>query len=1206
MVDEPRPDKFNLLESPLKGTNLIEAGAGTGKTYTLIGLFLRLILEKRLLIGQILVVTYTVAATEELKHRIRTKLREAVNAFTSGVSEDAFLAGLLKKGLDPRESARLLGEALRNFDEAPVFTIHGFCQRVLHENAFECCGLFDTELMTDPSGLVEEIARDFWRKNFYEALPEFVAYAEGNNGSLPAFMKLLKNRLPRPDAVIVPECGPAELRSLAPLRETFLRMKASWPNVRQEVLEKLADSALNQSSYKNHPRFLEAMDGYLRTRYPVIPPFDEMIFFTPSVMKERTRKGQSTPAHPFFGLCEEFMESARALAEEMDRKILFLKKEFLGYLNKELEERKKKRNVQSFDDLLTRLRDALETESGRVLAEAVRARYRAALIDEFQDTDPVQYDVFKNIFHRTGHLLFLIGDPKQAIYGFRGADLFAYLGALKDVNARFTLKENWRSVPPLIEAVNAIFSRASAPFVYDRISFEEAAPGGKDNLSQICPESEPAPPCRIWFVDSKEFSADKDKRINKEDARDAIGRAVAREISRLLRFHGEGLPGWKGEPLREADMAVLVRTNREASLIQRALRELDIHSVFYTLENIFDAPEALEVARVLAAIAEPSQDRLIRAALATDMMGLVGETIHRLLADDAAWETWLARFRGYNEMWERTGFVRMFRFFLAGEGVRSRLLAFPDGERRLTNVLHLAEILHRKAAAENLGMKDLLRWLGRMCDPDAVTIEEDQLRLESDEDAVKVITIHKSKGLEYPVVFCPFNWNGSLLKRGDYFSFHDPQDDWRLHFVLKPDGDPHRAVAEVERLAENLRLLYVSLTRAKSRLYVVWGRFREAETSSLAYLFHQPESPADHVPEAVRDRFVSLGDGEVLHDLEAMADKRPRAIGISRMSAEKGEPIPSPSEKDASLVCRNVSSSIPWDWKIASFSFLSSSRREAPEVPQRISFELPDYEDPASAIAPVAGEEPAGIFAFSKGGRAGIFLHDIFEHLDFADTKPDAMNELVYSKLREYGFGIEWQEELCLMIRRVLTAPLGNGNGSFTLSDIRMENRISELGFYFPLQSITPESLKEVFSGNRAEVIPDDFVAALEEIDFAPIRGFMRGFMDLVFQHDGRFYLVDWKSNHLGNRTEDYDSAALLPEMARHVYFLQYHLYMLALHQYLKTRLGAYDYDRHIGEVFYIFLRGVDSAKGAGYGIYKDRPQKKIIEALSEKLIATK
>jgi exodeoxyribonuclease V beta subunit len=1203
MVDEPGPDKFNLLESPLMGTNLIEASAGTGKTYTLAGLFLRLILEKRLLVGQILVVTYTVAATEELRHRIRTRLREAVKAFSSGASEDAFLAGLLKKGLDPGEAARLLEEALRNFDEAPVFTIHGFCQRVLHENAFECGSLFDTELMADPSGLMEEIARDFWRKNFYEAEPEFVAYAEGNNGSLPAFLKLLKNRAPQPDAVIVPECGPVELRSLAPLREAFLRMKASWPNVQQEVLEKLADPALNQNRYRKHSRFLEAMDCYLRAGYPVMPPFDEFVFFTPSEMKERTRKGQSTPEHPFFGLCEEFMESARALTDEMDRKILFLKKEFLGYLDKELRARKKKRNLQSFDDLLTRLRDALEKEGGEILAEAVRARYRAALIDEFQDTDPVQYAVFKNIFHRAGHLLFLIGDPKQAIYGFRGADLFTYMGALEDVDYRFTLAENWRSEPALVEAVNVIFSKASTPFIYDRIAFEEVAPGRNDNIPQLHPGSEPEPPFRIWFVDSKEFSTARDKGISKEDARDAIGRAVAGEISRLLRFHGDSPAGWDEKPLREADMAVLVRTNREAFLIQQALRELGIHSVLYTLENIFDAPETLEVARVLAAIAEPSQDRLIRAALATNMMGLTGEAIDRLLADDAGWEAWLARFRRYNEMWELAGFVRMFRFFLEKEGVRSRLLSFPDGERRLTNVLHLAEILHREAAAGNVGMKELLRWLGRMRDPDAVRIEENQLRLESDEDAVKVITIHKSKGLEYPVVFCPFNWNGSLLKKGDYFSFHDPHDDWRLHFVLQPDGDPHRAEAEMERLAENMRLLYVSLTRAKNRVYLVWGRFREAETSSLAYLLHQPEAPADRAPEAVKNRFSSLRDDEVLHDLEILAGKRPRAIGVFRMSAKKGEIVTAPSERNAALVCREFSGSIPRDWKIASFSFLSSGRKEGMEMSQKGFFELPDYEDPASAMAPVAVEEPAGIFAFPKGGRAGVLLHDIFEHLDFTGAEPDAMSELVYGKLREYGFGIEWQEELCLMIRRVLAVPLENGNGSFTLSDIRMENRISELGFYFPLKSITPETLKEVFSLTRGGVVHGELMTSLEKLDFEPVSGFMRGFMDLVFQYDGRFYLVDWKSNHLGNRTEDYGPTALVFEMERHVYVLQYHLYMLALHQYLKARLDGYDYDRHIGGVFYIFLRGVDPAKGPGYGIFRDRPAKKIMEALSEKLI---
>ena len=875
---------FDLLESPLDGTNLIEASAGTGKTYTITALFLRLILERRFSVDEILVVTYTVAATEELRDRIRKKLRETLDAFARGRAEDKFIEGLLKKTADRKAAVTLLREALHDFDEAPIFTIHGFCQRMLHENAFESGSLFDTELVTDQRGLEQEVVSDFWRLHFYEAPPEFVSYAQDRKLSPDFFLKLLGKRVAHPDLKIVPDTKPVKLNSLKPFQETFERLKKDWPGSRAEVLGRLSDPGLNQSKYRNPSRFLSAMDGCLASAWGTLPLFKEFTKFTPSGLQDGIKKGFTPPRHPFFILCETYEKRAEALKGELDCHVLYLKQEIFRYAGRELPVRKERQNIQFFEDLLTRLKSSLEKAGGDDLARAIRTKYRAALIDEFQDTDPVQYAIFRSVFSDRGSLLFLIGDPKQAIYSFRGADLFAYMRASKDVKTRYTLTKNWRSEPGLIEAVNCLFSNRRNTFLYDKISFEHATPptvyDEKKDPEVFTIDGKPEPPFHLWYVDPG-TAGDSEGVMSKEKARALIPAAVASEICRLIQLGRERKARIGKREIREADIAVLVRTNREAALVQEALRGLGVHSVLHTTGNLFDTEEALQMERVLSGIAAPGQERLLKVALATDLIGVSGEELERLTEDEAGWEAWLSRFRDYYDLWEKAGFIRMFRHFMLGKKVRTRLLSFPDGERRLTNILHLSEVLHQEATEQKLGRTGLLKWLASQRDPATPRLKEHQLHLETDARAVRIVTIHKSKGLEYPIVFCPFNWEGSTLRAKEEFTFHDPEEDWRLNLVIDPEGSSHRALAEKENLAENMRLLYVSLTRARNRCYLVWGPFNGAETSSLAYLLHPSQGEEEAPVTATGDHFKGLTIEEIRADLESIA-KRVRGRSIFR------------------------------------------------------------------------------------------------------------------------------------------------------------------------------------------------------------------------------------------------------------------------------------------------------------------------------------
>ncbi len=522
-------------------------------------------------------------------------------------------------------------------------------------------------------------------------------------------------------------------------------------------------------------------------------------------------------------------------------------------------------------------------------------------------------------------------------------------------------------------------------------------------------------------------------------------------------------------------------------------------------------------------------------------------------------------------------------------------------------MLHLSEVLHQWAVEEKLGLTGLLKWLARQCDPGSPRLEEHQLRLESDAEAVKIVTIHRSKGLEYPIVFCPFNWDPSKIKKGA-FSFHDREEDWRLNLVLDPKAGGDRDLAELaaeEELAENLRLLYVSLTRAKNRCYLIWGRFRDAETSSLAYLLAPPGDTDENIVQKVGTHFQAKTDVRLRQDLDELARKSEGMIRVTDLPRAPGEEV-SPDEIDLDeLSGRVFRGTVSRDWQIASFSRLTVGVKETFDSPQSedASADLPDHDQAQDAEEPFLDPEPFSIFAFPRGAKAGTLLHDLLENLDFSETDPLVIIKLVADKLAEYGFDPKWQDTVVGLIGRVLKAPLPSPFGSFSLAQISRAERLSELEFNFPLQRVTPQGLAKIFADHGGIGPSTGFSARLENLDFQPARGFMKGFIDLVFQFQGRYYLVDWKSNFLGARVKDYHRENLVRTMEDHFYRLQLNLYVLALHRYLKYRLPGYRYTEHFGGAFYLFLRGINPGEEKGFGIYSETPPEGLIEGLSQSLI---
>ena len=1202
---------FDLLTAPLVGSNLIEASAGTGKTYNIEGLFIRLVLEKQLPVDQILVLTFTNAATEELKIRIRNKLAQARDAFTARGQADPLIGSLVKTYTDQKAARGRLHDALIDFDQAAIYTIHGFCQRIIHENAFETHSLFDTELVSNQSHLLQEVVDDFWRETFYTAPPEWIGFVLKEVKNPEYFVRLL-DKVKTPEIKLVPESSEPVQEALQPFRKALRDLGNSWPSSRETVIQAMMDPSLNATIYgsmkaaDNHPQMTqrelkvnalaEAMDHLTQPQSNGFPLFDKFENFTTAKLTKATKKNHRTPEHEFFYLCDAVYRRGVQLTAEFDQSLMNAKIRLFNFAASELRKRKKEKNIQYFDDLLLTVLSVLKSKSATQLVAGIRQRYRAALVDEFQDTDSVQYDILTRLFAHEDGLLFMIGDPKQSIYSFRGADIFAYAKASRSTDSRFTLLKNWRSEPQMITAVNTLFSGVHKPFIFGEIPFE----AGKSARQDLEDKKFEGPPLTLWYLDSTEITGT-DKPLNKPAATRLIAEAVGSEICRLLS---------KSIPIAPGKIAILVRTNSQAQLIKDILTARNVPSVLYTAANIFDSREAMEIELILSGIAHPADSSRMKAALATDILGArAGDLISEDL-DSRWWESRLRRFREYLDIWQQNSFMRMFRLFLVQERVKDRLLSFPDGERRLTNVLHLLELLHRQSVETNSGLAGLLKWLAEQRDPKTPRLEENQLRLESDENAVKIVTIHKSKGLEYPVVFCPFGWDGSLITDRE-FTFHNAAKDFQLSFDLGSDSrNHHLAQARNELLSENLRLLYVALTRAKQRCYLAWGHINLAETSALAYLLHGgTDQTGEFSEEDQTSRLKKLFKGKtstgLLEDLHQLAARSQNSVEVVPLpvSTDSVRQITKGPEEDEPLFCRRFAGKINRSWKISSYSSLISTGALNVDLPDRD--ETLDRLKPDPADELVTESDPSGlsVFAFPRGARAGSFFHDIFEHYDFAEETSDPLEGLVAGKLQQYGYDAKWHKTVCTAISTVLAVPLLADLPLFRLSSLKAADRLNEMEFYFPLNPVTPGTLTKAFNAIASPNMLEQFPARLENLSFAPSVGFMKGYIDMVFRHQGRFYLLDWKSNYLGPTPGHYDQSSLQKAMDTHYYFLQYHIYTLALHQYLRYQQPDYSYEKNFGGVFYIFLRGVNELKGPEQGVFYDRPDPDLIHSLGNSLI---
>ena len=1187
------PETLLPLSFPLHGSRLIEASAGTGKTYTIAALYLRLVLghggnhafPKPLLPTEILVTTFTNAAASELRNRIRARLVEAA-AVLRGEDEGDDLLQDLRNSIpteDWPDNAQRLELAAEWMDEAVISTIHGWCQRMLGEHAFDSRSLFNLTLQTDHSELLAEVTRDYWRVQCYQLQGETLDWVTKNWETPDSLCNKLVALLAESDE-------PADT-SLISLLEATLKeraqavaaLKAPWLKWADE-LEALLNAAVAASQVNGRiiqPRYYKLWLQKLRDWYASTETDLDLgkgfTRLTPEGLREAW-KGDA-PSHPALDAMLTLPQQLAALPDPTEAALHHA----AAWVRNRFIDEKLKRAEIGFDDMLTRLDAALQGKDGEQLAKVIRTQFPVAMIDEFQDTDPLQYRIFDRIYgveadsHNCG--LFLIGDPKQAIYSFRGADIHAYLRARRATAGRhYSLETNFRSSADMVAAVNHVFGQAEArgdkgAFRFGgELPFAEVAAKGRDEAWTI--NNKPQTALTVWHLQTE-----KEKNPSKGTYVDAMAKCAAEEIARLLNLGQQNRAGFKKKDgtltaLRPNDIAILVRDWNEAKAIREQLSRRGVQSVYLSdKDSVFHSREARDLRLWLAAAAAPENDRALRAALASSTLNLDLAELETLNQDERQWEARVLQFRDYQQCWQKQGVLPMLRRLLHAFKLPARL-----DERALTNLLHLSELL-QQAASKLDGEEALIRHFDEhLCGKQ--TSEEQILRLESDAALVRVVTIHSSKGLEYPLVLLPFICTFRPVEGDKPFVVHD-NDQRRT--VFHADTETLQR-ANSERIGEELRLLYVALTRARHACWlgVTDLNYKKytLEDSAPGYLLDIPKTTLTEAMNKLKDA-PGIQVREVPESSDEMQHYQPADTASTALVWRAPR--------------RRVASE---NWWIASYSALCKREEEAtPQrharhddaAPESRAMQNASDDDSHPAPDPSSSQSPA-MHRFPRGASPGTFLHGLLEMAaeeGFATlaARPELLRDQIARRCKRRGLEA-WIDDLSDWLLTLLQQPLAlDDEHAIRLTDLNCYQ--SEMEFWFATHHAEARTLDEWVQ--RYEC-PGQPRPARGEGDI--LNGMFKGFIDLTFEYNGRYYVADYKSNWLGADDTAYTPDALREAMLEHRYDLQYTLYLLALHRQLKFRLPDYDYDRHMGGALYLFLRA------PARGIYRARPLRALIESL--------
>ena len=1123
MSDGFEPREFNVCGPLPTRVTVLEASAGTGKTYTIAALAARYVADG-IPLERLLLVTFTRMATGELRERVRERLVSVEQGLSQALAGVPYgpdpVVGLLATG--PVEAVRArrdrLARAVASFDAATIATTHGFCQEVL--GGLGIAGDLDPDVnfVEDLGDLVADVVDDLYVRRFWR-------------GAAPAF-------------------------DLAEAAE-------------------IARVAIENPSAK-----IVTGDG----------------------------------------------EAAQ------------MRGRLAAAVRREFELRKRRMSVMTYDDLVTRLQSALDGDGGRATAELLRARFEVVLVDEFQDTDPAQWEIMRRAFADTGVTLVLIADPKQAIYAFRGADVYAYLEAARSAGTRATLGVNWRSDQELIDAHDALLS--GVRLGHAGISYRQVRAAAAHRTSRLSGAPVPAPMrFRTVLREDPAISLTQGGYARNASAREHICRDLAADVVALLdsgaviESRSEAGESLGHEPVRPGHLAVLVRTNRHAAMIRDALDAADVPAVISGAGSVFATEPARDWLKLLEALERPASMTRAHSAALTPFLGWSADRLATADEDGRAWEEVHRRLHDWARVLRVQGVASLLERITLVEGLPARVLTEEDGERRLTDLRHVGQLLHAAASEDQMGASTLTAWLRTRIAEAALDTgdEERSRRLESDAEAVQVLTIHRSKGLEFPIVYLPFLWEpGYIPKEARPVFFHDPRaGDARTVDVALEGGEfeEHKRQWIREQRGEDLRLAYVALTRARHQAVVWWAGSWDSRNSPLARLLFCADEDGN-----VADHGSSTpGDAAVLARLQTIAGRAPGCVSVEPARLEMPAAWSPPPPGNASL-----SSSVFWRrldlrWRRTSYTDITSAGHDAwvaSEPEQPLIADEPAEETPGAVGVPADGDPalqvPSLLGEMPVGVQVGTFVHRVLEATDFAAA--DLERELalqVAAVQRRRTVDIGDPAMVLTGLQAVLETPLGPVLEGRRLRDMARADRLDELVFELPLAGGDRPTgwltLSRVAAVLREHLAPEDplsgYADRLDDTRLRQrVRGYLTGSLDLVVrigtERGPRFAVLDYKTNWLGDPAEPltafhYRPAAVTAEMQRHHYALQALLYTVALHRYLRWRLPGYEPALHLAGVVYLFVRGMSgpqtpSVDGAPCGVFGWRPPGELVGVLSD------
>ena len=1160
---------------PLDGTVCIEASAGTGKTYTIGLIVLRLVMERELDLDKLAVVTFTDAAAGELVERITRFVRIALKAAEgpgteTGEKEIAELVASSIARCEEHAPGRgkeivigRLDRALMTIDLARISTIHGFCSRLLTEFTFETGSSFGVEVLENQQSVIEEILADFWRINI--AGMDTRSFNLLDHQTPDALHSLVRDMLAFPGLEVV---GPSvSIEDSTRYFEALDQLRTQWKQCREVLRELLTVTGrFNQTSYR-----VDRIEGYIEA---VDLAFEKGIldskamkrFAADSLEAKISKKsGYKLPKISFCSAVEPFVEEFDDFSQNFNASLMA---EAYRYLTTELRRRKQERRLRSFDNMIVDLAEGLQ-RGGETTASLIRQRFDAVLVDEFQDTDALQYQIFHQLFASQKGIFFaVIGDPKQAIYRFRGGDIATYIRARTGVPAenRYTLSNNYRSEPRLVDAVNKIYAidnplfEGGGPFLEKEIGYILVA--AKKDLLPPEQNGDIVPPVILWNAPDGERP---DERV--------VGRRI---VDVIAGFTDPAKPLMIGRaddrrPVRLGDIAILVNSHKTAWIFKTMLARAGILAVVGRSGSIFQSDEADELILLLAAILNPSREQLVRALLSSPLYGYDLDALSEWERNEKDRITTLDELAKSQIRWTQEGVAVAVNNLLSKRGLFA-LSGDPAldlfQERRITNFRHLVEILHAEELRIGRIPERLYTSFVRMqANADESEMEQ---RLESDSDSVQIVTMHKSKGLQWPVVFAPDLWRSGIMRsRTPAPIIFDSSSQRRIADLRPEKAEEIKELVQGEIRQERMRLAYVTLTRAESLLIAV--------TANVSKEDEPDRSPSALLLRSTELQSLTDDSGSLIQSEDLVAPENMRRFSYL---IESGE------QKD--LQRWSADRTLTARWRVGSYSGLTRGITDA------VTPLEPD-------VTP-----PEGIFAFPKGTDAGSALHSVFERIDFVtagrlgEKIPKEFSQRVEGILTDAGFSTkkepQWADQVIEMVKKVMQSPIPEVAPDFRLGDLSGENRIAELEFH--LTAAHPELGKPPVTAKELENAVGPVIGRISP--GGQLAGFLNGFIDLIFRHNGKWWILDWKSNHLGNSAIRYDKVALNRSMEEHNYYLQYHLYTVALTRYLtEASGGSFDYERDFGGVLYVFLRGVD---GNGNGVFCSRPDYDVIKRLEDLL----